>query len=299
MFADYAALVLKCYKEKRANNALPMALLHPAPAKLKELCLEILPNRSSNKDKRMFDAFFGAVNNEEKRIDEIKKIDRDRFRPVIKFINENTKNPAEPVVELLAWLIDFEDRPFVHGKHYGVDDIEPKSSGETTDPTGDTQEADKVHVTPQKGKDVPRKKSTDDPTQTESSVNFWQKYKFIVASNAIFLVSAIAIFFIYGWVKSSRQRCMYWTGSAYVACSCRENHGDTNVIPLDTFTLSHLKKINRPDTISHDDIGSVWYIKTNNNLEYFTAGGDYPVDPKRKLNPITPYMIDKHILHKP
>jgi len=90
------------------------------------------------------------------------------------------------------------------------------------------------------------------------------------------------------------EGCMYWTGDHYKQVSCNENHGDTLIVALDTFRLRHLKKINRPDTITQNAIGSIWYIKTNGVIEYFTAGGYYPLDPKRKLNVLTNYIFRKY-----
>ena len=88
---------------------------------------------------------------------------------------------------------------------------------------------------------------------------------------------------------------MYWIGNEYKRVSCSEKHGDTLIVALDTFRLQHFKKINDPDTITANAIGSVWYIKVNGKMECFTAGGDYPLDPNRKVKPITLYMIKTHI----
>lgn len=299
MFADYVTLVLRHYEQKRAKNEISKRLIQPTPGSIKEECEAVFSSRYLKKDQQILDTYFGAPTEKVSSADRIAQFPLGRFKALQKYVIKKSGNTSLKNIELLAWLIDFEGRPFVHGKNYELDDINQKSGGNTTDTAGDTQEIDKEHVTLETGSDVPQNPFIDNVTATISPVNSLQKYKPIIASIAIFLVSAIAIFFIYGWVKSSRQRCMYWTGNAYVACSCRENHGDTNVIALDTFTLSHLKKIDRPDTISYEDIGSVWYIKTNNKLEYFTAGGNYPADPKRKLNPVTAYMIDKYILRKP
>ena len=44
------------------------------------------------------------------------------FRPVVNFMLRKTKKPDEKVIELLAWLINFEPRPFNYGKKYIPDD---------------------------------------------------------------------------------------------------------------------------------------------------------------------------------
>ncbi len=95
--------------------------------------------------------------------------------------------------------------------------------------------------------------------------------------------------------RGTGEGCMYWASDHYERVACNEKHGDTLVIALDTFRLKHFKKINDPDTITQNSIGRVWYIKIDNQIEYFTSDGDYPPEPNRKLKPITLYMIKAHI----
>ena len=48
----------------------------------------------------------------------INKREIDKFRPLLTFMNGKIDDPDIKNVELLAWLIDFEDRPFILGKKY-------------------------------------------------------------------------------------------------------------------------------------------------------------------------------------
>jgi hypothetical protein len=93
------------------------------------------------------------------------------------------------------------------------------------------------------------------------------------------------------------RQCMYWAGDHYQSSSCNIKLGDTAIIAFDE-QKARLKKINRPDTISYKAIGRVWYVKIDKGIEYYTADGFHPIDTRRKLHPITKYMIDMHILHK-
>jgi len=90
------------------------------------------------------------------------------------------------------------------------------------------------------------------------------------------------------------QGCMYWTGDHYQITPCDIKHGDTALIAFDEQQAAQ-KKILNPDTISDNAIGRVWYIKINHGLEYYTTEGFHPVDTRRKLKPITSYMIEKYI----
>lgn len=98
-------------------------------------------------------------------------------------------------------------------------------------------------------------------------------------------------------VSLDGQQCMYWAGDHYEPVSCNQQFGiDTLVIALDSLRLYNFKKINTPDTITRSAIGKVWYIKLKNKLEFYTADGYYPADPKLRVKPITDYIINKYIL---
>jgi hypothetical protein len=98
--------------------------------------------------------------------------------------------------------------------------------------------------------------------------------------------------------KKSIQGCMYWTGDHYQPIPCNQKVGDTAIIAFDEQKTVHLKKITRPDTITTNALGRVWYVKIDKRIEYYTAGGFHPIEYKRKLKPITGYIIGKYIIHK-
>ena len=92
---------------------------------------------------------------------------------------------------------------------------------------------------------------------------------------------------------------MYWTGDQYqsVGCSVKVDHAA--VIALDKEKLVGLKKINRLDTITEKDLGKVWYVKIRqDSAEFYTDSGTYPLNNKKKLMPMTSYILNKYILHK-
>ncbi len=90
---------------------------------------------------------------------------------------------------------------------------------------------------------------------------------------------------------------MYWTGNQYKSIPCNEKFGDAAIIALDTFKVNHLKRITRPDTITHNSLGKVWYKKIKrDSVEFYTSGGEYPLDQTKRLMPLTDYMFNKYIL---
>ncbi|MCH5718552.1 hypothetical protein [Niabella hibiscisoli] len=94
------------------------------------------------------------------------------------------------------------------------------------------------------------------------------------------------------------KQCMYWTGDHYEAVPCSRKIDDVIVIALDTVKLRRFKKITRPDTITENDIGRVWYTRINKQLEFYTAYDNHPTQPQFRLKPITGYIIDKYIQHR-
>jgi len=94
----------------------------------------------------------------------------------------------------------------------------------------------------------------------------------------------------------TNQECMYWTGDHYQPIACDQKKGDTPIIALDTQKVAHLKKITRPDTLTENALGKVWYVKVNNMPEFYTDSGSYPMDIKKELKPMTQYILDKYIL---
>lgn len=90
--------------------------------------------------------------------------------------------------------------------------------------------------------------------------------------------------------------CMEWIDDHYEQVPCSSKPNGRHVIAVDPQKLKYFRKINKPDTLTMDDIGKVWYIKLNGKMEFYTAEGFHPLDMNRRLRPISAYIIDKYIL---
>ncbi len=88
---------------------------------------------------------------------------------------------------------------------------------------------------------------------------------------------------------------MYWAGDHYQQISCSQKQGGTLVIPLDSERLVHFKKITRPDTITENALGSIWYVKFHGAYECYTFPGYHPIDTSLKLRPLTDFVLIKHL----
>ncbi|HMR81969.1 MAG TPA: hypothetical protein PKE30_02520 [Niabella sp.] len=158
MFDVYQELVLRFYLRKQQENDLSLNLVNPTPAKIKKQCEAVCSKKFSRKDGRVLEAFFGEGNDQAVILKAIRRCDADRFKPLIKFLRKETAATSENNIELLAWLIDFNPRPFELGKDYtclnNTNDFEIVDAGENVTGTSgvennrDLEEQEKVEHQP-------------------------------------------------------------------------------------------------------------------------------------------------------
>ena len=93
---------------------------------------------------------------------------------------------------------------------------------------------------------------------------------------------------------------MYWTGDHYEAVGCKVKVEAATIIAFDQQKVDRLKRITRVDTVGEKDLGKVWYVKIKvDSAEFYTDSGEYPLNSKKRLLPMTSYILDKYILKKP
>jgi hypothetical protein len=322
MFDDYKEKVIFAYQKKRDANAISSNLSRPTPAKLKAECLNIYRERYLKKDENTFRLFFGPKDNAADYSQNIKKLEIDKFRPLINFLNGRTNDTEEKNTELLAWLIDFEPRPYNSWNNYKEDikteltpgkfddfkktededgRISPSESSNAAESNPDKEEKewpnDEIGAEKIDGANTitqelqPAIEKIDGPKKIVSK----SKLKKAIGS-FIIIVAASGGSYLLSGIKD--QKCMYWTGDHYEAISCNQKIGDTSIIALDTIKVAHLKKITHPDTLTQNSLGKVWYSKINGGIEFFTANGFHPIYNDRRLRPITAYILNKYVHRK-
>ncbi|NVM66604.1 hypothetical protein FHW88_004922 [Mucilaginibacter sp. SG538B] len=111
-FEEYRAAVLRDYEEQKASGKLPLKLAFPTVVNLKEHALSACKERFLRQDENVLISFFERQSDPDAYIDAINKADADIFRPVNYFLKGRTQSPEEKQIELLAWLTDFENRPY-------------------------------------------------------------------------------------------------------------------------------------------------------------------------------------------
>jgi hypothetical protein len=307
MFADYITLVLQDYEQKRENNTVPKALLHLKPAGIRDLCLSLYmkENYDPKKDGITLNYFFGQHDDNAGMARAIKNFELAKFKPLINYLKKGTEETNEKNIELLAWLLGFEPRPFEFGKKYEVGvktkfsntevvitDVDPGTTGKPEEATLNND------IT------KPQIFTTAQPTPLKKGISNTN----IAIGILVITIILSGIIYIYnngnnknnvmGSTLKGPEACMYWTGDHYEQVSCNEKINNTLIIALDSFKLLHFKKITQPDTITQKHVGNIWYIKTEGDIEFYTAEGAYPADMKKRLKPATAYIIDKYILSK-
>ncbi len=326
---NYQDLVFASFKEKQEKGELYPSLLKPTTAKLKRECLRVYDKRYTVQDEDILSMFFDIdkIGADFRQI--ISKADPDDFRPLLNHLKEKTGKTDDKNSELLAWLIDFQPRPSTvyyrsfytppnKGEGHIVEEVDNNTATSYTLTLGEvnpqenkkpTDEIKVEDITCIEIEESPReeeKETKDEPVSLSQpfistpveTAEPKVKSKF---KNAIVLsvVIAMAGGGSYAFLDNINAQCMYWTGDQYqsVGCSVKVDHAA--VIALDKEKLVGLKKINRLDTITEKDLGKVWYVKIRqDSAEFYTDSGTYPLNNKKKLMPMTSYILNKYILHK-
>ncbi len=115
MYRDYFNDVLAYYRAGQKSASLPQRLMRPTPASIRDECLAACQARFHTKDFRALTAFFKVDSDKDKMIRAIRKCELSRFKPLVYLLTGRIINTDDLNIELLAWLIDFPDRPFKLG----------------------------------------------------------------------------------------------------------------------------------------------------------------------------------------
>ncbi len=292
-------MILDAYERKKKENTLPYGLMYLTPAKIKEVCELKCTQNVSKQDEKTIREFCGDLNETKTILAVVQRCETDKFRPLVNFIRGKSEKPDEKHIELLAWLIDFPGRPFKHGKNYAAGNIAlpetdaPEQTSEIllTEVPGPKPEKPEISETPSP------LSGTENPVGKEKTKSKPSKRLALAAILSLVLGTTAT----WWWKESSQPLdlsggCMYWKEDHYELAACNEKVENARIIALDTMKLKYFRKITRPDTITYQSLGKVWYSKINGKIEYYTSAGEHPETFGRKLKPISIYMINKYIL---
>jgi hypothetical protein len=279
MFIDYQQLVFQDYQKKKINNAISPRLIYPTPAQIKEECIAVCRDRYSKKDEACLTRFFGKLEDQAAFMKAIEKHETDKFKPLVNYLKSKVGTTEHKNTELLSWLINFEPRPFEYGKRYIVE-----------------SEEEEMQVIGEQIEEDDENNSTEEPPEIfkESKPNF----KILPASILILLIISVGACVYLLLRPNGKQGCMYWADDHYEPVSCNQKFRDKLVLALDSVKLHHFKRITEPDTITWKSKGSVWYVKVDDSIEFYTSDGFHPVQLEKRLRPVTDYIIYKYVYQK-
>lgn len=313
---DYIKLVVAAYHKKRANNELSPLLTQSTPAKIRRECLNVYQERYQKKDELMLRAFFGPAEQGRQFLQSIRNFETDRFRPLDNYLKGLTDRTDDRNLELLAWLIDFEHRPYSYdnnvllsNEELSIINIDGENRTESLEGQNGFKEVEEVTLTlPDKEMEkIPdqNEEGSNNPENTDSKNNAKKKISKRVV--IVFLILVIGTGGIYAlWQQKQDKQvmgnpisgCMSWDGDHYVEVPCNTKLQGRLILPMDSETMSHFRKITRKDTITERAIGKIYYIKNNNSIECYTQGGNYPEDFKRTLKLLSRHIFDKYLSKK-
>jgi hypothetical protein len=268
---DYGVALKRKYDLVKKEDVSGL-LSNPTPANLKKMCCNLIEIRTSKKDQDVFKNFFN-LNQEENRVKQIEKVDTDRLRPVQYFLNGKTESPQQVVLDLIAVLIDFKPRPFLNF-------FRNRDESETE------IEQEEIEI-------------VRDKVKEGKSIEINRRSKATIIVGLLGLTIA-------GYVTKKEffpaKECMQWNTNHYEEVVCEGNKiGFANINPIfeRDEKLLDFKKIEVCDTtiFFKDNQPIIWYIKQNNECEYFNGPGLHPITNK-PLRPITQYIIDKYVINK-
>lgn len=121
---DYQKLVIGTFRKMQREKKVPRLLDDLSRANLRQECLNVYDKKIQNgepEETETLTAFFGVPNRGSFRM-LIADSRADKFRPLESLLNNRVQHPNHVNFELLAWLIDFQPRPFVRDKQVFLSD---------------------------------------------------------------------------------------------------------------------------------------------------------------------------------
>ena len=263
------------------SGELSLALVNPTRASIRDECERLYPMRSSQKDKEILADFFKHDKADGTLLETIVRVDTESLKALQNFLTGETNRPNYRVVEMVAWLIDFEPRPYSDRVDYSII---------ASELPGPNPISNQKKLGEPKPIILSEPSEVDNTTDDESGKPEWPRK--IIAIVMLVVIAGLTVFAILKSGKKSGE-CMYWAEDHYEACSCIQRGGDTIVIPVDPNRLRNFKKITNTKLITRASVGKVWYRKQDGSFEFYTSGGYHPIDIKINLRRLTDRSFDE------
>ncbi len=264
-FSFYKSVLRKWYDEvKNGENAMYLSM--PAQARLRNLCVEIC-RKGNHQDLITFRNFLG-FEFDESQPNKIRK-ETDKFRPIVRFMLNQSSLADMESVEMLAMLIGFEYRPF-------------KVFLANKEKFGETPQDLVAPVGP------PTKSITDtiveEPPFPQTGFSKW---KLAAIAGIVLIVGTLIITL----PSLNDGDCMEWKGDHYERVECEAQAG-VNSVKLFSDSQFPMRKIrvSAKTVFFRKEEPIVWYLKHDGQYDFFDRPGFHPVLEGKRLNPVSKYI---------
>ena len=257
---SYKEFIVDEFNKRKKQGSLSPILQDLTPGNIRLECLKVYRARYQDSDEAVLRLFFEWSEAEQSFYPSIENSLADKYRQIPKILRDEIPSPGIRYLELIAWLLDIQPRP------------------QTKWIQGSSMEN-------------PEKRWFKERTRVVLIllgllVVVWIGYSISQANNN---VNSIQHF-----LTSSGSGYMYWKNDHFEPISKEIDIGDTLKLAMDEYRLKHFRKVLQKDTITFASIGKLWYLRINNDAEFFTGPGYHPVHVDRKLKRASRTIIENY-----
>lgn len=281
---EYKKWVLAVFDQKFAQGQLPPELTSPSPGSIKAQCIKVFGKGITKREEVLLSSFLGEKEKGDTAayLRALQKVPYQVFKPLDNFLEDRNIDTKFKNIELLAWLIGFEPRPF------HTDLKPPENLLQQIETDEETKRVQGTEQAPQ-----------GQPTSIRPGLARRSNRK-LIAYCSLLVVFCLGIFYIgthQPGKLTGKEGCMIWDNDHYQPVQCNDKSVHAAVYSIDRRLVEQQRKIDRPDTLTPYSIDRVWYINYKGRVEFFTAGGAYPPDTDRRLLPMSDRILRKYVYH--
>ena len=283
------------YIERCKESAFSPYLKNATEARVKKACLLAYKKKNSFSDKTILRNFLEVPEDGDLDL-ALKKAEVGKFRPIVNFFKNETKDPRDQTIDLVAWLIDFK---FENSDEISKEDIKDllNQPEKTEKNKQEKEENNEENIETDKTKKIPSSKKTH---ERRKSI-FKEKATIGVLIVIVIAITSGLASLLFSNKKNTtpflnftgQEKYMYWLGDHYQPTNNARIKG-VNIVPFNAKLVSDFRKITDQDTLTTRSVGKVWYVKINNKPEFYTTSGFHPGDTRRILKPLSKYMAEKY-----
>ena len=246
--------------KKKYDEDGKLFLPKPTPLNIQKRILHLIETPLKSIDTKIVFSFFEIQNDTKSIHDIVKDVDLGKFKPVQNFLMGKTSLRFEEGFNFIAWLIDFEPRPYTNYLECNYKVKDKKEERENVEPSNTT----------------PNTNSLQQKSIIKATINNKNSKGLYLVTILAIVVIAISSFYFFN------QK-----GNTTINVGGVEINNDFRQI-YPTEKTQFFSERNKP---------VVWYTSHNNQLEFFNQKGFHPIT-KEVLNPITKEVVERYFMNE-